>query len=206
MKTILIGGKVCTPDKIFDPGVVVLDNKSIKTIENKSKFIIPKNANVLDTNGCWILPGFIDIHIHGLLGYDCMGPDLDQVIRKLPEYGVTSFMATTMTRPKEEINSLIPHMASVLSDPPVGARCLGIHVEGPHLSPERPGMANSEWFSPLTTNEVDWLQNIANGLVRMLTFAPEGKRNRKKPTIPITNRVDGLWKSVILGSTALERY
>ena len=173
MKTILIGGKVCTPDKIFDPGVLVLDNKSIKTIENKSKFIIPKNANVLDTSGCWILPGFIDIHIHGLLGYDCMGPDLDQVIRKLPEYGVTSFMATTMTRPKEEINSLISHMASVLSDPPVGARCLGIHVEGPHLSPERPGMANSEWFSPLTTNEVDWLQNIANGLVRMLTFAPE---------------------------------
>ena len=64
-------------------------------------------------------------------------------------------------------------MASVLADPPVGARCLEIHIEGPHLSPERPGMANPEWFAHLTSAEVDWLQNIANGLVRMLTFAPE---------------------------------
>lgn len=173
VNTILVGGKVCTPDKVFDPGVLVIDNKSIKTVEDQSKFRVPKTATVLDTSGCWILPGFIDIHIHGLLGYDCMGPDLDQVIRKLPEYGVTSFMATTMTRPKEEINSLISQMASVLSDPPLGARCLGIHVEGPHFSPKRPGMANPKWFSLLTASEIDWLQTIANGLVRMLTFAPE---------------------------------
>ena len=173
MSTILVGGKICTPDKVFDTGVLVINNKSIELIQNKSEFKVPKTSNVLDISGCWVLPGFIDIHIHGLLGYDCMGPNLDKVIKHLPEYGVTSFMATTMTRPKEEINSLISHMATVLSDPPVGARCLGIHVEGPHLSPERPGMANPKWFSPLTTHEVDWLQNITNGLVRMLTFAPE---------------------------------
>ena len=66
MNTILIGGKVCTPGKLFDPGVLVLDNKSIKTVANKSQFTAPKKANVLDTSKCWILPGFIDIHVHGL--------------------------------------------------------------------------------------------------------------------------------------------
>ncbi|MBS60017.1 MAG: N-acetylglucosamine-6-phosphate deacetylase [Anaerolineaceae bacterium] len=173
MSTILLGGKICTPEKVLDPGILVINNKSIDLIQNTSEYIVPKTANVLDTSGCWILPGFIDIHMHGLLGYECMGPNLDQVIKNLPKYGVTSFMATTMTRPKKETNSLISHMASILSDPPVGARCLGVHIEGPHLSPERAGVANPKWFSPLTTNEVDWLQNITNGLVRMLTFAPE---------------------------------
>ena len=57
MSTILVGGKICTPDKVFNPGALVIDNKSITLIQNKSEFKVPKDANVLDTSGCWILPG-----------------------------------------------------------------------------------------------------------------------------------------------------
>lgn len=57
VSTILVGGKICTPDKVFNPEALVIDNKSITLIQNKSEFKVPKDANVLDTSGCWILPG-----------------------------------------------------------------------------------------------------------------------------------------------------
>jgi N-acetylglucosamine-6-phosphate deacetylase len=64
-------------------------------------------------------------------------------------------------------------MVDVIDDPPPGARCLGIHMEGPFLSSERPGMATSDWFEPLTWETFLSFQRAARGHVRMLTFAPE---------------------------------
>jgi N-acetylglucosamine-6-phosphate deacetylase len=64
-------------------------------------------------------------------------------------------------------------MAVVLRAPPAGARCLGVHLEGPFLSPEKPGMATSQWFEPFTWATFERLQATAEGHIRMVTFAPE---------------------------------
>ena len=164
---------MCTPERTIDPGVLILDGMRIKAVAGAAELSPPAGAEIVDASAGWVLPGFIDLHIHGLLGHDCMGLGLNDVIRGLPAFGVTAFMATTVTRPAVEINGLIPQMAAVLADPPSGARCLGIHVEGPHLSPKRPGMANPEWFLPLSCAELDRFQELAAGAVSMLTFAPE---------------------------------
>ncbi len=102
-----------------------------------------------------------------------MGPGLAQAIPRYPQYGVTSFMATTFTLPEDRTNAALEAMAEVLEQPPPGARCLGIHVEGPHLSPARPGMATAKWFQPLTWEIFERLQQQARGHIRMITFAPE---------------------------------
>jgi N-acetylglucosamine-6-phosphate deacetylase len=64
-------------------------------------------------------------------------------------------------------------MARVLDAPPHGAHCLGIHLEGPFLSPDRPGMATRDWFVPLTWERFERYQQAASGWIRMVTFAPE---------------------------------
>ncbi len=64
-------------------------------------------------------------------------------------------------------------MAKVLEGPPPGAECAGIHLEGPFLSPARPGMATPDWFEPLTWKSFQEFQQAASGRIRLLTFAPE---------------------------------
>ena len=167
------GGKVFTPDLMFDDGVVIINNGKIRAVGYSADVSIPAGAEIIDASGKLVVPGFVDVHIHGLLGFDAMGSGLADVIELLPAYGVTSFMATTLTYPSEKIIESLREMAKVLSDPPQGARCLGIHIEGPHLSSLRPGMAIREWLHPLTWEEYQTFQEAAGGHIRMITFAPE---------------------------------
>lgn len=169
----IFGGKVFTADAVFADGVVLINSGKIRAVGYSADVPIPASAEIIDASGMFVVPGFVDVHIHGLLGFDAMGPGLADVIKLLPAYGVTSFMATTLTRPRDEILISLREMADVLSDPPRGARCLGIHIEGPHLSPLRPGMAKREWLHPLTWDEYQAFQDAAGGHIRMITFAPE---------------------------------
>ncbi len=167
------GGKVFAPDAVFADGVVLINNGKIQAVGYSADVPIPASAEIIDASGKLVVPGFVDVHIHGLVGFDAMGPGLADVIKLLPAYGVTSFMATTLTCPRDEILASLRKMAVVLSAPPRGAYCLGIHIEGPHLSPLRPGVAAQEWLHPLTWDEYQTFQEAAGGHIRMITFAPE---------------------------------
>lgn len=169
----IVNGTVYTPEEVISPGVVILNEGKITAVGTNDDVVIPDHTQRIDASGLHVAPGFIDVHIHGLLGHDAMGAGLADVIRLLPRYGVTSFMATTLTLPDDEVQQALTEMAVILDAPPTGACCAGIHIEGPHLSPVKPGMATPEWFKPLTREEVDELQRLAGGHIRMITFAPE---------------------------------
>lgn len=130
-------------------------------------------VEVIDARGMAVVPGFIDIHIHGLMGHDVMGPGLAQVIRDLPSFGVTAFLGTTLTVSRDETFADLGAIATVLDAPPAGAQCLGIHLEGPFLSPTWPGMATADWFEPLNWEIFQMFQQTSGGNIRMITFAPE---------------------------------
>ncbi len=169
----LLGARVYTPTTVFDPGMVLIDGDTVRYVGAADDTSLPGQTERIDVSGLHLVPGYIDVHIHGLLGSDSMGPGLAEVIRSLPRFGVTAFMATTLTLPRQEILDALHAMADVLDRPPIGARCLGIHLEGPHLSPARTGMATAEWFSSLTWEDYQSLQQAARGRIRMITFAPE---------------------------------
>jgi N-acetylglucosamine-6-phosphate deacetylase len=172
-QTAILNGKVYTPSGILEPGAILLDGGKIKAIAKENEISVPDGTVTLDARDLHVVPGFVDVHIHGLLGHDSMGPGLKEIISSLPAYGVTSFLATTLTRPKNQIMDALDEMANILASPPLGANCLGIHMEGPHLSPAHPGMATSDWFQPLTWQELASFQKAADGNICMLTFAPE---------------------------------
>jgi N-acetylglucosamine-6-phosphate deacetylase len=169
----IVGGTIYTPDESIEGGVVVLDGRQIQAVGRRDSTAIPAGCEVIDATGLHVAPGYIDVHVHGLLGYDAMGATLAEVIRRLPRFGVTSFLATTLTVPEETLYPALVEMAKVLANPPAGAHCLGIHVEGPHLSPKWPGMAIAEWFKPLSREEFARLQEAAGGHIKLITFAPE---------------------------------
>ena len=169
----IVNGNVYTPDQVLAPGTVLIEEERITAVGAADTLAVPTEAKVIDAEGMAVVPGFIDVHMHGLMGHDAMGPGLAHVIRDLPAFGVTAFLGTTLTLPRDETLANLEEMVEVLDAPPLGAQCLGIHLEGPFLSPSRPGMATSDWFEPLNWESFQAFQQTAKGHTRMLTFAPE---------------------------------
>jgi N-acetylglucosamine-6-phosphate deacetylase len=131
-------------------------------------------SQTLDAGGCLILPGFVDLHIHGSAGADVMDATpaaLETIARFLASRGVTSFLATTMTAPHAATLAAVAAVRAHGSDVPGGARILGVHLEGPYLSPKFPGAQQASLIRPPNLGEFEAL--VTAGPVRMITLAPE---------------------------------
>ena len=129
----------------------------------------------LDAGGCTVLPGLIDVHVHGALGADTMDADpagLARMARFFAHHGVTAFLATTMTADHASTLAAVQAVAAAGPQPHAnGATCLGVHLEGPYLSPRYSGAQPSDAIRPADLDEfAEW---VAAGPVRMITLAPE---------------------------------
>jgi N-acetylglucosamine-6-phosphate deacetylase len=84
-----------------------------------------------DAQGKWVIPGLVDLHIHGAGGFDASGKSLAGVQSVLPQYGITSFLATSYVTPRNVLEQSIRDMADVIDQKKSGAQIIGIHMEGP---------------------------------------------------------------------------
>jgi N-acetylglucosamine-6-phosphate deacetylase len=128
----------------------------------------PADAEVLDVTGCAVVPGLVDLHVHGAGGAAAQGPaaDLEAMAGALARGGVTSFLATAFAAPLEELHELVTGPR-----PTGGARCVGVHLEGPWVSPQAVG---AQPPAALRTPDVDEaLALVDAGDVRCVTVAPE---------------------------------
>jgi len=120
-----------------------------------------------------LLPGFIDLHVHGGGGHDTMsgGDAAAQLARVHARHGTTALLATTMTAPRDEIETALRALAPIVATrPPGAARLLGVHLEGPYINPGRLG-AQPDFATTATLAEVLALQALAP--IRLITIAPE---------------------------------
>lgn len=125
-----------------------------------------------------LLPGFIDLHVHGGAGHDIMdgGDAAGHVARFHARHGTTALAATTMTAPPEDLEAAFRGLAPVVRNRPSGGACLlGVHLEGPYISRERLG-AQPDHARPLALEEIRRLHGIAP--IRLITLAPEFPANR----------------------------
>jgi N-acetylglucosamine-6-phosphate deacetylase len=126
-----------------------------------------------DAQGKWVIPGLVDLHIHGAGGFDASGKSLAGVQSVLPQYGITSFLATSYVTPRNVLEQSIRDMADVIDQKKSGAQIIGIHMEGPWLSAERHGAADPALCYALTQVDIEHYQKLAGGHIRRITFAPE---------------------------------
>ena len=120
-----------------------------------------------------ILPGFIDVHVHGGGGRDTMeGGDAARAIARLHvRHGTTSLLATTMTAPMDEIRAALTALGPVCRErEPQSARVLGVHLEGPYINPGKLG-AQPDFARAAQLAEVRALHALAP--IRLITLAPE---------------------------------
>nr|WP_236600185.1 N-acetylglucosamine-6-phosphate deacetylase [Ramlibacter alkalitolerans] len=130
-------------------------------------------AQVRDGTGPFILPGFIDLHVHGGAGRDIMegGDAALQVARKHAEHGTTALLATTMTAPPEDLRLSLEAVGALCrAGAPGAARVLGMHLEGPFINKGKLG-AQPDFARPVSLAELRELDALAP--VRLLTLAPE---------------------------------
>lgn len=128
----------------------------------------------LDAAGQDLLPGFIDLHVHGAVGHEAMDADRDglwAMARFYAEHGVTGFLPTTWTATGAAILRALRCVADCLGPVPGGATILGAHIEGPYLNPERCGAQDVNLIRRADLAEAGaWLET---GVVRLVALAPE---------------------------------
>ena len=126
-----------------------------------------------------LLPGFIDLHVHGGGGHDTMGAGdaALHIARVHARHGTTALLATTMTAPLGEIETALRALAPLCQTRPAGtARVLGVHLEGPYINPGRLG-AQPDFAATATLADVLALHALAP--LALITLAPELPGDRK---------------------------
>lgn len=126
----------------------------------------------------WLLPGFIDLHIHGGGGKDLMeGGDALQTLTKAhARCGTTSLLATTVTASPESLASVLSDVRAFMDKPRSAdtSRVLGVHLEGPFVNPDKLGAQPPE-SRVATREEIDYLLTLAD--IRLITLAAEFQEN-----------------------------
>lgn len=136
---------------------------------------------VVDLHGRSLLPGFIDVHVHGAVGHEAMDgsvPGMLAMAAFFAAHGVTSFLPTTWTASRSSTLATLTAIAeaqTVTADAqqPSGARILGAHMEGPYLSRERCGAQDPTQVRPVDMQEAAAF--LDSGAVRLITVAPEAE-------------------------------
>lgn len=176
-RTVIRGGRLLTPAGIVDDGAVVIDGGRILFAGPASAWRgNDAGAVLVDARGGWIVPGFIDLHVHGGGGGDTMDATFDAlcaVARCHAQYGTTAFLATTVTAPHDRLLEVAAAVREAVGRWTGGAQVLGLHLEGPYVSPKRAGAQNTAHMRPPAPEELEELFAAAGGTWRLVTLAPE---------------------------------
>jgi N-acetylglucosamine-6-phosphate deacetylase len=185
---VLSAHRLYTPiEEIVEPLVFIEDGR-VSAVSSRREREIPANARVIDcareASEAILVPGFVDIHLHGGAGVDVMrgsGDDLSRLNRFLTTHGVTGYFPTTVAASLDQICAALETIADAIElagqfsaeNEPGQARPLGIHLEGPFLSHKRRGVHPPENLLDPTLATFERLWQAARGHVRMMTIAPE---------------------------------
>lgn len=173
-KTTYVRGNVVTPDGVVEGGTVRIEDG---VIVDASPGGGGAAADYELPDGGWVLPGFIDVHVHGGFGADFMDATAE-AYRTIASFhgrnGTTSMLATSMTASKPDIEAVLSAASAYIADgSPEGARLFGVHLEGPFISPRWPGAQNPAHIVDPNEAWVDEWTAAYPGLIKLLTLAPE---------------------------------
>lgn len=177
MQSYILKGAKIYDDNDFKHQDIVVQNEVIQAICDDIKGSEYNLPSIELSQDDYIIPGFIDIHIHGSQGADVMDADvdaLDVISKSIHAHGVTSYLATTMTASNEDIIRAMQAVAKYsASQPRHRAKITGIHLEGPFISQGKIGAQNPNYLQDADVQKLANWHNASNSMIKKITIAPE---------------------------------
>ncbi len=173
MKRLYHNGKIISKGNVFT-GMVLVNDGIIENIL-PSSFALPAADDIVDLQSNYLSAGFVDTHIHGSGGFgtDRDNPqDLLDMSEVLLKQGVVAFTPTIYPAPTEKMIATVAKLAPAIGKEK-GARIAGFHLEGPFISPAKPGVMKAQDIVPIDLNTTERLYKAAGGRISAMTVAPE---------------------------------
>ncbi len=165
-----------TPFVMFDEATVLVKDGKILAAGSAESVTIPQGFREVPLDGLMIAPGFIDQHVHGGGGAAVMegtAAKLIEVARFHVTHGTTTFLASVISSTPERLEAVAKAYAGMSQKAYKGARCLGLHLEGPFLSPKYNGIHSGGALREPDLEEVLTLHRLSDFGIKMVTLAPE---------------------------------
>jgi len=137
---VVSGGDLILPGRVISEGSLIIDSGRIVAIE--SRRVDLAGATIVDAGDCYVAPGFIDVHVHGLHGHDTLDGEgaIARIAALLPRYGVTAFCPTTVACAPDDLRVVLHQVRHARISPIAGsARVLPAHLESNFINPEYKG-------------------------------------------------------------------
>ncbi len=172
-RTLIENVRFVTPINGQETGCIGIEDEKIALLGELPQH--PENWQCIDGKRAWLLPAFIDLHIHGMGGF---GPEqgspeaLLQMSNVLAKQGVQAFCPTLYCAKPAQMAALLKHLIHALGKEK-GAKILGFHLEGPFISPAKPGVMKPGDISPANLADFIQLYEAAQGNITIVTLAPE---------------------------------
>lgn len=170
---LLTHGKLVTPTGIREADLLVVDGAIAEIAPSLAP---PSGTRTLEASGCWILPGFIDSHVHGGLDADTMHatPEaLATISGHLARHGVTGWVPTLFACPAEALDRVLTAIDQAMRDEGPGASILGAHLESGFIAPKFKGAQPPEALRPLDDPALRGIIRKHAAVIRIVTLAPE---------------------------------
>jgi N-acetylgalactosamine-6-phosphate deacetylase len=135
-----------------------------------------QNTPIVDLRGFNILPGFLDLHIHGREGADIMDATpqaIETISTSLAKHGVVGFLGTTVTSTWENTLAAFENIGRSYQNQPSGAQVLGAYNEGLFFTEDHKGAHDDKYFLPLNKENIDAIISVSNGALKVVALAPE---------------------------------
>jgi N-acetylglucosamine-6-phosphate deacetylase len=178
--TLIVHASVVTPEDVITNGWLLMRDGRIERI-GRMEDGLPEGTEGfgrIDAQGGWLIPGFVDVHVHGGAGHDFMDADpagLDSITRFHANHGTTSILATSLTASRDELTEVLRRIAEYRSRPMAHAQVVGVHFEGPFINPKWKGAQNPDYILPPQKEWLaEWVREFP-GLIKIQTLAPESE-------------------------------